>query len=134
MLGFTVLRFYPSESLCFLFQHCFGPAFLFSLKGLGTPASVEPLLKILSISCSFLLILRCLCATCCMSFTGHSCTYPRGEIVAVVAAGRSISNFLQLKSWIAVSTLRSYIWREAAGVLGVAIASCGLITIIALAL
>lgn len=88
-------------------------------EGAWAFASVEPLLKTLSIPCSLSLIQRCLLTTSCVFFTGCHSTHPRGKAAVVVTAGRSISHFLQMKTWIAVFTLRSYIWVAAARVLGV---------------
>ncbi|XP_040443976.1 zinc transporter ZIP6 isoform X2 [Falco naumanni] len=82
--------------------------------------AIEPLLKSLSIPGALSLIQRCPLTTSCVSIAVCHSTHPRGKAAAVVTAGRSIRHFLQMKTWIAVSTLRRYIWVEAAGVLGVA--------------
>jgi len=46
--------------------------------------------------------------------------YPTGKAAVAVTARRSIGHFLQVKTWMAVSAVRSYTWVGAAGVLGVA--------------
>lgn len=53
--GFTIIKFCPSGSSCFLFQCCFGPTFLFSLKGasclLWRPSQSPVGWRIMNIQC-----------------------------------------------------------------------------------